>query len=303
MEQRHTNPGYSYMIEKALKSFRNQTGTERVSRQAIIKYVKENFDIGTNDKRISFAVSIGIKRGVDCGQIIRCSGRGASGSFKLAKKQKTGLMSSKVKKTKKTLVNINVSSSTHMLRDGKVTGSSLNSTKQLAIMNKTFSTYSASANAEQRYHSSKGSKESFTDKTPVPIGNPQPKQNINDNIHFLHEVSSCLNRLNDRQRAFAKMKMMHLLYNVEFKNLTDKSTDNSFSTVKVEPDDIEQEEPAAEVRTADETNVTNDSVALVDEPLLDQQQNSTVKLKKKKSYQDVEELKVYHAVNYLFSFC
>lgn len=75
------HPKYSDMIAAAIAALKERSGS---SRQAIAKYVKANYKVGDNsDVHIKQA----LKRGVTSGAFIQVKGTGASGSFKLAKKE------------------------------------------------------------------------------------------------------------------------------------------------------------------------------------------------------------------------
>lgn len=75
------HPKYIDMIKAALTELKDRKGT---SRQAIGKYIKEHYKVGSNaDTQLKMA----LKRGVLAGAIAHSKGVGASGSFKLVKKE------------------------------------------------------------------------------------------------------------------------------------------------------------------------------------------------------------------------
>lgn len=75
------HPKYIDMVKAALSALKERKGS---SRQAIVKYIKANYNVGDNcDVHIKMA----LKRGSLSGDLIHAKGVGASGSFKLAKKE------------------------------------------------------------------------------------------------------------------------------------------------------------------------------------------------------------------------
>lgn len=76
------HPKYIDMIEAAVVALKERNGS---SRQAIVKYIKANYKVGDScDVHIKMA----LKRGVVSGLLSQPKGTGASGSFKVAKKEK-----------------------------------------------------------------------------------------------------------------------------------------------------------------------------------------------------------------------
>lgn len=73
------HPKYIVMIQAAVSALKERNGS---SRQAIIKYIKANYNVRENcDSNIKMA----LKKGVVDGTLTQVKGTGASGSFKLAK--------------------------------------------------------------------------------------------------------------------------------------------------------------------------------------------------------------------------
>ena len=73
------HPKYIEMIQAAVSALKERNGS---SRQAIIKYIKANYNVRENcDSNIKMA----LKKGVVAGTLTQVKGTGASGSFKLAK--------------------------------------------------------------------------------------------------------------------------------------------------------------------------------------------------------------------------
>ncbi len=75
------HPKYTDMIVAAINSLNEKTGS---SRQAILKYIKANYKVG---EAADVHVKLALKRGVVSGAIQQVKGTGASGSFKVQKKE------------------------------------------------------------------------------------------------------------------------------------------------------------------------------------------------------------------------
>lgn len=76
------HPKYSEMIKAALVALKERKGC---SRQAIEKYIKENYKLGDN---VGPHLKMALKKGVASGVLVQPKGTGASGSFKLSKAEK-----------------------------------------------------------------------------------------------------------------------------------------------------------------------------------------------------------------------
>merc|ERR1712034_135285 len=76
-----THPKYSEMVAASIKAIAARGGC---SRQAILKKIKEDFDVGDNDKRVAVNVNMTLKKGIESGRLkmAREKGKGA-GSYKL----------------------------------------------------------------------------------------------------------------------------------------------------------------------------------------------------------------------------
>ena len=85
------HPKYGDMVTTAVKALKERKGS---SRQAISKYIKENFKVKDNAPT---HIKAALKRLVGNGTLKQVKGTGASGSFKVAEKPKG---TKKVKKTK-----------------------------------------------------------------------------------------------------------------------------------------------------------------------------------------------------------
>lgn len=72
------------MIKAAIEALACKKGS---SKHAIVKYIRENYDVGDNTKNIEQIVRMTLTRNVDAGNLKQVSGTGASGSFKLAVKK------------------------------------------------------------------------------------------------------------------------------------------------------------------------------------------------------------------------
>merc|ERR1712114_111814 len=94
------HPKYAEMIATAITTFKDRTGT---SRQAIKKYIMENYKVGDDDKRVGVYVKLALKKGVEAGtlKMARSSGKGA-GSYKIGEKAKKPKKVAKPSTAKKT---------------------------------------------------------------------------------------------------------------------------------------------------------------------------------------------------------
>ncbi|MEO0683532.1 MAG: histone H1/H5 family protein [Cyanobacteria bacterium J06649_11] len=73
------HPKYIEMIQAAVSALKERNGS---SRQAIIKYIKANYNVKENCEN---HIKMALKKGVAAGTLTQPKGTGASGSFKLAK--------------------------------------------------------------------------------------------------------------------------------------------------------------------------------------------------------------------------
>ena len=111
------HPKYSEMVTEAVTSLKERGGS---SRQAILKYICKNFNVGDNEIAVNARVKTALRSGVKNEVLKQSKGTGASGSFKLGeaakkapkpkvvkpkaakpKKVKTPVKAAKPKKTKK----------------------------------------------------------------------------------------------------------------------------------------------------------------------------------------------------------
>ena len=78
------------------------------SRQAILKYMMQNFNLGQDENAVNMHLKTALKNGLDKGQLVNTTGKGMMGSIKLSKaKSKTKAATAKkpasaVKKPKAT---------------------------------------------------------------------------------------------------------------------------------------------------------------------------------------------------------
>ena len=92
-------PSYAFMINAALVALKEPR--KGSSKQAIEKYIKAKWSLGD---RAGTAMKLALKRGVEKGTLIQLKGKGASGSFKLAKPLKALKPAKKSVAAKKTVL-------------------------------------------------------------------------------------------------------------------------------------------------------------------------------------------------------
>jgi len=98
-----SHPRYSDMVVATIKSFSSRTG---VSRQAIIKKMKEDYDLGDNETKIANWVRITLKKGLESGLLKKAAveGRKGAGSYKLGDQAKSSVWDkSKTKSSAKSI--------------------------------------------------------------------------------------------------------------------------------------------------------------------------------------------------------
>ena len=80
------HPKYCDMIAAALAALKERGGS---SRQAIIKYIMANYNLGKDEKTVNQHLKMSLRAGLKNGALKQAKGTGASGSFRLgeAKKQ------------------------------------------------------------------------------------------------------------------------------------------------------------------------------------------------------------------------
>lgn len=78
------HPKYSDMIKAAITSLKEHGGS---SRQAILKYIMANYNVGKDEKIINSHLKMALRAGAKNGNLKQSKGVGASGSFKLGSKE------------------------------------------------------------------------------------------------------------------------------------------------------------------------------------------------------------------------
>ncbi|NP_001248345.1 histone 1o [Aplysia californica] len=91
------HPKYSEMIKAAISSLKERGGS---SRQAILKYIMANYNVGKDEKVINSHMKMALRAGAKNGNLKQSKGTGASGSFKLGSKESE--KPKKIKSPKKT---------------------------------------------------------------------------------------------------------------------------------------------------------------------------------------------------------
>ncbi|XP_065582739.1 histone H1-delta-like [Artemia franciscana] len=76
------HPKYTEMIIKSIADLKERGGS---SRQAILKYIMANFQVGNDAKVVNMHLKQALKRCLANGIVINPKGTGVTGSFKLAK--------------------------------------------------------------------------------------------------------------------------------------------------------------------------------------------------------------------------
>merc|ERR1712044_117435 len=72
-------------IAKAVAELKERGGS---SRQAILKYIMKNFNVGKDEKAVNSRLKLALRAGVKKGSLKQAKGTGASGSFRLGEKPK-----------------------------------------------------------------------------------------------------------------------------------------------------------------------------------------------------------------------
>ena len=74
------HPKYSEMFGKAIAALKERGGS---SRQAILKYIMANFNVGKDAKTVNVHFKLSLRAGVKNKSLKQSNGTGASGSFKI----------------------------------------------------------------------------------------------------------------------------------------------------------------------------------------------------------------------------
>ena len=88
------HPKYSEMIKAAVAALKERGGS---SRQAILKYILANFNVGKEEKSVNAHLKLALRAGVKNASLKQAKGTGASGSFRIGEVKKAA----KPKKAKK----------------------------------------------------------------------------------------------------------------------------------------------------------------------------------------------------------
>lgn len=79
-----THPKYSEMIVKAVTALKERGGS---SRQAILKHILANFNVGKDAAAVNSRLKVSLKKCVAKGVLKQSKGKGASGSFRVGEKK------------------------------------------------------------------------------------------------------------------------------------------------------------------------------------------------------------------------
>ena len=82
--EKSSHPPFNDMVLETIATLRERRGS---SRQKIVKFIGENYDVGAAYER---QVNMALKRGVSRGTLLQVRGMGATGSFKLNKEKAGG---------------------------------------------------------------------------------------------------------------------------------------------------------------------------------------------------------------------
>ena len=74
------HPKYSEMVGKAIAALKERGGS---SRQAILKYIMANFNVGKDAKTVNVHLKLSLRAGVKNKSLKQSKGTGTSGSFKI----------------------------------------------------------------------------------------------------------------------------------------------------------------------------------------------------------------------------
>ena len=79
------HPKFIVMVTAAVEELKERGGS---SRQAIVKYIMKNYNVGDNATAVNSRVKTALKAGVKAGSLKQAKGTGATGSFKIGVKPK-----------------------------------------------------------------------------------------------------------------------------------------------------------------------------------------------------------------------
>lgn len=92
-----THPKYSEMLQAAIGSLKERGGS---SRQAILKYILANYNVGKDEKTVNNHLKLALRAGGKNGSLKQTKGTGASGSFRLGEVKKAAAKPKKATKPK-----------------------------------------------------------------------------------------------------------------------------------------------------------------------------------------------------------
>jgi len=78
------HPKYSEMVQQALSTLKERGGS---SRQAILKYIVKNFQVGNDEAVVNQHLKVALKNGVKNDSLKQSKGTGATGSFRIGEKK------------------------------------------------------------------------------------------------------------------------------------------------------------------------------------------------------------------------
>ena len=91
------HPKYAEMVAQAISGLKERGGS---SRQAILKYIVKNFNVGNDEKVVNTHLKIALRSGVKASSLKQSKGTGATGSFRIGEAAKKAVKPKKVKKPK-----------------------------------------------------------------------------------------------------------------------------------------------------------------------------------------------------------
>jgi hypothetical protein len=92
------HPKYSEMVSQALSSLKERGGS---SRQAVLKYIMKNFNVGNDENAVNTHLKIALRAGVKNATLKQSKGSGATGSFRLGEEAKKKPKAAAANKTTK----------------------------------------------------------------------------------------------------------------------------------------------------------------------------------------------------------
>ena len=122
--KKHTvdHPKYSEMVHQALGSLKERGGS---SRQAVLKYIMKNFNVGKDENVVNTHLKIALRSGVKNASLKQSKGSGATGSFRLGEEAK------KPKKTAKTTKKAKTPPAAKIRKTNKTTASDKSPSKKM----------------------------------------------------------------------------------------------------------------------------------------------------------------------------